>query len=47
MFAEPPSGRRIWVICRYGGEDDEIPDVFGDLGDVPIFVITAYRGNAR
>ena len=42
MFAETPSGRRIWVIWRYDREDDEIPDVFGDLGEVPIFVITAY-----
>ena len=42
MFAQTPSGRRIWVIWRYDREDDEIPDVFGDLGDVPIFVITAY-----
>jgi len=42
MFAETPSGRRIWVIWRYDREDDEIPDVFGELGNVPIFVITAY-----
>jgi hypothetical protein len=42
MFAETPAGRRIWVIWRYDREDDEIPDVFGELGDVPIFVITAY-----
>ena len=42
MFAQTPSGRRIWVIWRYDREDDEIPDVFGELGDVPIFVITAY-----
>ncbi|MFH1266712.1 MAG: hypothetical protein ABIK89_13360 [Planctomycetota bacterium] len=42
MFAEAPSGRRIWVIWRYDREDDEIPDVFGELGEVPIFVITAY-----
>jgi hypothetical protein len=42
MFAATPSGRRIWVVWRYDREDDEIPDVFGDLGDVPIFVITAY-----
>jgi len=41
MFAQTPSGRRIWVIWRYDREDDEIPDVFGELGDVPIFVITA------
>jgi len=42
MFATTPSGRRIWVIWRFDQEDDEIPDVFGDLDDVPIFVITAY-----
>ena len=42
MFAETPSGRRIWVIWRYDREEDEIPDVFGDLDDIPIFVITAY-----
>jgi hypothetical protein len=27
---------------RYDREDDEVPDVFGELGEVPIFVITAY-----
>lgn len=42
MFAEVPSGRRIWVIWRYDREEAEIPDVFGDLEDLPIFVITAY-----
>ncbi len=42
MFASTPAGRRIWVIWRYDREDDEIPDVFGDLGEAPIFVITAY-----
>ena len=42
MFAATPSGRRIWVISRYDLEDDEIADVFGELGEVPIFVITAY-----
>jgi hypothetical protein len=42
MFAATPSGRQIWVIWRYDREDDEIPDVFGELGEVPIFVITAY-----
>jgi len=42
MFAEIPSGRRIWVIWRYDREGDDAPDVFGELGDVPIFVITAY-----
>lgn len=42
MYAEIPSGRRIWVIWRYDREDDEIPDVFGDLSEAPIFIITAY-----
>ncbi len=42
MFAEVPSGRRIWVIWRYDREDDEIPDVFGELSEPAIFVITAY-----
>lgn len=42
MYAATPSGRKIWVIWRYDREDDEIPDVFGELGEVPIFVITAY-----
>jgi hypothetical protein len=42
MFVAGPSGRRIWVIWRFEKEDDEIPDVFGELDDVPIFVITAY-----
>ena len=26
MFAETPSGRRIWVIWRYDREDEAIPD---------------------
>jgi hypothetical protein len=42
MFAQTPSGRRIWVIWRYDRDDDEIPDVFGELDDPPVFVITAY-----
>ncbi len=42
LFAETPSGRRIWVIGRYDREDDELPDVFGELGDPSIFVIAAY-----
>ncbi len=41
MLAATPSGRKIWVIWRYDREDD-IPDIFGELGEVPIFVITAY-----
>lgn len=42
MFAETPSGRRIWVIWRYDREDEVIPDVFGELDNEPIFVIAAY-----
>jgi hypothetical protein len=42
MYAETPSGRRIWVIWRYDTADDEIPDVFGDLSGPAVFVITAY-----
>ena len=42
MFADTPSGRRIWVIWRFDQEDDGIPDVFGELGRASIFVITAY-----
>ncbi|MDZ4684767.1 MAG: hypothetical protein SH850_06715 [Planctomycetaceae bacterium] len=42
MYAETHSGRRIWVIWRYDREGDAIPDIFGDLADAPIFVITAY-----
>jgi hypothetical protein len=42
MFAEVPSGRRIWVIWRYDREDQQVPDVFGEVEEAPIFVITAY-----
>lgn len=42
MFAAIPSGRRIWVIWRYDGEDDQVPDVFAELEVASIFVITAY-----
>jgi hypothetical protein len=42
MFAQLPSGRRIWVIWRYDREDDWVSDIFADLDDVPIFVVTAY-----
>jgi hypothetical protein len=37
-----PSGRQIWVIWRYDREDDQTPDVFGELTEPTIFVITAY-----
>lgn len=42
MFAATPSGRRIWVIWRYDHGDEQADDVFGEIDDVPIFVITAY-----
>ena len=43
MFAATPSGRRIQVIWRYDREDsDDVPDIFGEVEDAPIFVITAY-----
>lgn len=42
MFASIPSGRRIWVIWRYDREEDRVPDVFAELEDTAIFVITAY-----
>jgi hypothetical protein len=42
MFAATPSGRRIWVIWRYDTADDAVPDVFDELEDAPVFVITAY-----
>ena len=42
MLAEVPSGRRIWIIWRYDREQESIPDVFGDLDEAPIFVLTAY-----
>lgn len=42
MYAEVPSGRQIWVIWRYDQHDDQIPDVFGQFDDPPVFVITAY-----
>jgi hypothetical protein len=42
MFAEIPSGRHIWVIWRYDREEDPVPDIFAELEESPIFVITAY-----
>ncbi len=30
------------MIWRYDREDDEIPDVFDELAEPAIFVITAY-----
>ncbi|HEY2413948.1 MAG TPA: hypothetical protein VGI40_16980 [Pirellulaceae bacterium] len=42
MLAETPAGRRITVIWRFDRESDEIPDIFGELPEPPVFVITAY-----
>jgi hypothetical protein len=42
MLAETPSGRKTLVIWRYDRDDEEIPDVFGQLNEPPLFVITAY-----
>jgi hypothetical protein len=42
MYSATPSGRRIWVIWRYDREEDDVPDVFAELEEPPIFVITAY-----
>jgi hypothetical protein len=42
MFAETSSGRRIWVIWRHDRHDDETPDIYDELEDAPVFVITAY-----
>jgi hypothetical protein len=42
MYAETPSGRRIWIAWRYDREDDEVPDIFGERLEPAFFVITAY-----
>jgi len=42
MYSATPSGRRIWVIWRYDREEDDVPDVFAELEEPPIFVITGY-----
>lgn len=42
MLAATPSGRRVWVIWRYDREDEGAPDVLSELGELSIFVITAY-----
>lgn len=42
MHAETPSGRRIWIIWRYDREHDQMPNIFIELEDPAIFVITAY-----
>ncbi len=41
MYAATPSGRRIWVIWRFDRQG-EFADLFDELSDAPIFVITAY-----
>ena len=42
MFAQTPSGRRIWVIWRYDREADEAFDANEETDELPIFVITGY-----
>lgn len=42
MLAETPAGRQITVIWRYDRETNEVADIFGELADPAIFVITAY-----
>lgn len=42
MFAMAPSGRRIWIIWRHDREGEPVADVFGELEEPSIFVITAY-----
>lgn len=42
MFAQTPSGRRIWIIWRYDRESAEVPDVLENLENQTIFVINAY-----
>ncbi len=44
MNASTPSGRPIRVIWRFDRDPDEIPDVFGEVADDVIFVVTAYGG---
>jgi len=41
VLNELPSGKFLWVIWRYD-EEEEIPDVFGESDDHPVFVITAF-----
>jgi hypothetical protein len=42
MLAETPAGRRITIVWRHDQKSDSIPDIFGEIADPPIFVITAY-----
>ena len=37
-----PNGRAVRIVWRYDREGDEVPDVFGDLPEPAVFVITAY-----
>jgi hypothetical protein len=30
------------MVWRYDRDHEEIPDVFGEVEDAPIFVVTAY-----
>ena len=42
MIARTPSGRLIRIVWRFDRHADETPDVFGNVPDPAIFVITAY-----
>lgn len=42
MYAETAAGRKIWIIWRYDREHEPALDVLEAMGDIPIFVITAY-----
>ena len=36
------SGRRIWVVWRYDRDEEQVLDVFGEVEESPIFVVTTY-----
>ncbi|MGL4423152.1 MAG: hypothetical protein ACRCZF_20995, partial [Gemmataceae bacterium] len=38
MLAVVPNGRQIWIVWRYDSETSEIPDIFGEITNPPIFV---------
>jgi hypothetical protein len=42
MLAKTAAGRTIRVVWRYGVEDHQVPDIFGDYLEKVVFVITAY-----
>jgi hypothetical protein len=42
MWGLTDTGREVCVVWRYDLEED-YPDIMGDVGDFPIFVITAYE----